>query len=157
MSESDGDLSDFYAVLDQLMRASRVISGVIAESIANVEDEVTLPQLRTLVLVATRPRINAAGVAEALAIHASNATRLIDRLVQAGYLQRSDSPADRRHLHLSLTTAGTDLVEEVMEHRRRRYERILHRMTAADRRRLAAALETFSFCAEEPDESEFVT
>lgn len=157
MSEPDGDLSDFYEVLDQLMRASRVISGVIAESIANVEDEVTLPQLRTLVLVATRPGISATDVAQALDVHASNATRLIDRLVQGGYLHRSDSAADRRRLQLALTSAGSDLVEEVMEHRRRCYERILRRMTAADRRRLAAALESFSVSAEEPDEAGFTT
>lgn len=157
MPEPDGELSDFYEVLDQLMRASRVISGVIAESIANVEDEVTLPQFRTLVLIATRPGINATGVAQALDIHASNATRLIDRLVQSGYLHRSDSATDRRRLRLALTTAGSDLVEEVMEHRRRSFERVLRRMTAADRRRLAAALETFSVCADEPDTVGFST
>lgn len=137
------------------MRASRIVSGVIAGSIANVEGEVTLPQLRTLVLVATHPGINASGVALALDIHASNATRLIDRLVQAGYLRRVDSAADRRHLHLDLTTAGTDLVQEVMEHRRRSYERILRQMTAADCRRVAAALETFSYFAEQMEESRF--
>jgi DNA-binding MarR family transcriptional regulator len=147
------DVTEFYEELDQLMRATRVVSGVVAESIAKVEDEVTLPQLRTLVLVATRANINAAGIAEALDIHPSNATRLIDRLVQAGYLTRTDSSADRRRIRLSLTRAGTDLVDEVMEHRRRAYEHILRRMTAADRRRLSAALETFSIAAGEPDES----
>lgn len=155
MSESDAELADFDEVLDQLMRASRVISGVIAESVAGVESEVTLPQLRTLVLVATRPGIGAGGVAEALDVHASNATRLIDRLVQAGYLHRSDSAADRRRLELALTAAGSDLIEEVMEHRRRCYERTLRRMTAADRRRLASALEVFSVCADEPAEVGF--
>lgn len=147
------DVSEFYEELDQLMRASRVISGVIAESIAKVEDEVTLPQLRTLVLVATRRGINAAGVAEALDVHPSNATRLIDRLVQAGYLSRSDSTVDRRRLQLALTRAGSDLVDEVMEHRRRAYEHILRRMAGADRRRLAAALEVFSVAAGEPGEA----
>lgn len=45
-----------------------MISGVIAESIASIE--VSLPQLRTLVLVATRPGVNATGVARALDVHA---------------------------------------------------------------------------------------
>lgn len=44
-----------------------------------------------------------------------------------------------------------------MEYRRRRYEPILLRMTAADRRRLAAALEAFSVSAGEPDETRFLT
>lgn len=156
MSEPDGDLSDFCGALDQLMRASRVIGGVVAESIRN-EAEVTLPQLRMLVLVATRPGISATDLAESVNIHPSNATRLIDRLVRGGYLEGSDSAADRRRLQLSLTRAGSDLLEEVMEYRRRRYEPILLRMTAADRRRLAAALEAFSVSAGEPDETRFLT
>jgi DNA-binding MarR family transcriptional regulator len=157
MSVVARDMSEFYAELDQLMRASRVLGGVVAESIANVEDEVTLPQLRTLVLVETTRGINAAGVADALGIHPSNATRLIDRLVQAGYLSRSDSSSDRRRIHLTLTRAGGDLVEEVMEYRRRAFERILRRMAAADRRRLAVALATFSAAAEEPEESRLLS
>lgn len=154
MPDPDGDLSDLFEALDQLMRASDVISGVIAESIASIE--VSLPQLRTLVLVATRPGINATGVAQALDVHASNATRLIDRLLQRGYLNRSDAADDRRRLHLTLTRAGSDLVRDVMEYRRRRYEHMLRRMTAADRRRLAAALEPFSDSADEPDETRFI-
>lgn len=155
MSEPEGDLLDFYQALDQLMQASGVISGVIAASIATIEAEVTLAQLRTLVLVVTRPGISGMEVAEALDIHPSNATRLIDRLVQGGYLHRADPTVDRRRLHLSPTTAGSDLVEEVMEHRRRRFERILRRMSAADRQLLGVALESFSVCADEPHEAGF--
>jgi DNA-binding MarR family transcriptional regulator len=84
--------------LDALMRASRVIAGVVAESIAQAGDEVTAPQLRTLVLVATRSGVNASAVASALGIHPSNATRMLDRLVQAGLLDRRDSPSDRRRI-----------------------------------------------------------
>ena len=41
--------------LDAVMRASRVIAGIVAESIAQTGDLVSMPQLRALVLVATRP------------------------------------------------------------------------------------------------------
>ena len=50
--------------LDAIMRASRVIAGVVAESIAQAGD-VTAPQFRTLVLVATRSGVNASAVAAA--------------------------------------------------------------------------------------------
>lgn len=112
--------------------------------------------MQTLVLVAARPRISAGEVAEALDVHASNATRLIDRLVKTGYLHRSESATDRRRLQLAVTTAGAGLLEKVVEHRRRRYERILRRMAGVDRRRLAAALEAFSVSAEDRDEVRFV-
>jgi DNA-binding MarR family transcriptional regulator len=136
--------------LDALMRASRVIAGVVAESIAQAGDEVTAPQLRTLVLVATRSGVNASAVASALGIHPSNATRMLDRLVQAGLLDRRDSPSDRRRIALRLTGAGSRLVSSVMDYRRRAYLRILREMSSDDRRRLTTALEPFAVAAGEP-------
>lgn len=138
--------------LDTIMRASRVITGIIAQSVAQTEDAVTLPQLRALVLVATRTSVNASAIAAALDIHPSNASRLLDRLVQAGLLDRQESPTDRRHVALTLTPRGSRLVASVMAHRRAAYLRILGTMGAAERRRLSRALEEFADAAGEPDE-----
>ena len=138
--------------LDAVMRASRVIAGIVAESIAQTGDLVTMPQLRALVLVATRPDVNASAVAAALDVHPSNATRLLDRLVQAGLLQRSESTTDRRNLLLSLTAQGSTLVSSVMHHRRTAYRRILLNMTPTQRHGLGRALEAFAQAAGEPSE-----
>ena len=104
--------------VDAVMRAARVISAIIAESIAQADDAVTLPPLRTLVLVATRPDVDASAVAASLDIHLSNASRLCDRLMQTGLPARQQSTVDRRNLVLSLTPAGSGLLSSVMEHRR---------------------------------------
>jgi DNA-binding MarR family transcriptional regulator len=139
--------------LDAVMRASRVIAGIVAESVAQVGDAITMPQLRALVLVATRSDVNASAVAAALDVHPSNATRLLDRLVQAGLLDRRDAATDRRNVELSLTTEGVNLLDSVMEHRRQAFERILSRMRPAERRRLGTALQAFADAAGEPPES----
>jgi DNA-binding MarR family transcriptional regulator len=136
--------------LDAVMRASRVIAGIVAESVAQAGDEVTYPQLRVLVLLATRSEVNASAVASALDVHPSNATRFLDRLVQAGLLDRREAVSDRRNVALSLTQDGVRLVDSVMEHRRRGFERILERMTTAERRRLRIALQKFADAAGEP-------
>jgi DNA-binding MarR family transcriptional regulator len=136
--------------LDAVIRASRVIAGIVAESVAQVGDAVTMPQLRTLVLVATRSDVNASAVATALDVHPSNATRLLDRLVQAGLLDRREAASDRRNVELSLTPDGMRLVDSVMQHRRGGFERILQRMGPAERRRLRVALQDFADAAGEP-------
>ena len=136
--------------LDAVMRASRVIAGIVAESVAQAGDAITMPQLRALVLVATRSDVNASAVAAALDVHPSNATRLLDRLVQAGLLDRRDAAIDRRNVELSLTTEGVNLLDSVMEHRRQAFERILSRMRPAERRRLGTALQAFADAAGEP-------
>ncbi len=140
---SDHDLS-------VALRASRAFSALVAASVAHAEGVVTAPQLRALVLVATRPDVDGATIAAALDIHPSGSTRLCDRLVAAGLLDRATSATDRRRLVLTLTDAGVDLVDSVMDHRRAALERILQRMAPDDVQALTAALAAFSDAAEEP-------
>ncbi|MGB7818991.1 MAG: MarR family transcriptional regulator [Ornithinibacter sp.] len=132
------------------LRASRVFSAVIAASVAHAGAVVTPPQLRTLVLVATRREVDAATIASALDIHPSGATRLCDRLVGLGLMDRAASPTDRRRVVLTLTDAGADLVDSVMDHRRAALDAILDRMPPDGLRSLVAGLTAFSDAAEEP-------
>lgn len=135
--------------VDAVMVATRVLVAVSAQSVASVEDQITLPQLRVLVMVASRGTQNVTSVAQALGVHASNATRTCDKLVEAGLIRRSEDPADRRHLLLQLTQAGLELVHTVTEHRRAAIEIILARMPAHGRRDLVPALRAFAEAAGE--------
>lgn len=135
--------------VDAVMLAARVLVGVSARSVAMVEDEVTLPQLRLLVMVMSRGPLNLAAVADGLGIHPSNATRACDRLVAAGLLDRRDNPADRRNLLLELTPSGRELVVRVMAHRRVAIAEILDRMPAGRRRALTNVLRSFAAAAGE--------
>lgn len=137
------------------MAAARVLVAVVARSVAEVEDQVSVPQLRTLVLIATRGPLNLSAVAEALGVHPSNATRAVDRLVALGFLDRRDAPDDRRNVRLSLTRKGQRLVDSVFAHRRRAIEQVIERMPESKRRALPAALESFAEAAGEVPEDHF--
>ena len=52
-------------------------------------------------------------------------TRLVDRLVEAGYVQRQDCPTDRRSVFVSLTCAGVAKVDEATAAHREGLERHL--------------------------------
>jgi len=135
--------------VEAVMAASRELIGLIAASVAEVDEQVTPAQLRILVLVSTRPGLNLTSLAEELGVHASNATRACDRLVRAGLLSRQDSAHDRRHLHLALTPAGQQLLDTVMDHRRAAFEQVLRRMEPAQRQSLADAMASFAAAAGE--------
>jgi DNA-binding MarR family transcriptional regulator len=138
--------------VDATMAAARVLAGVTAESVAEVEDQVTPAQLRVLMILTTRGPSTLSAVAEALGVHPSNATRHCDRLVTAGLLDRADARNDRRKLRLTVTRAGADLIDSVVQHRRAALERVLRRMTGTDRELLATALGAFGAAAGElPD------
>ena len=140
--------------VEAVMLATRVLVAVTAQSVASVEDQVTLPQLRVLVMIASRGPQNLASVAQALGVHLSNATRRCDRLVDAGLIHRSDDPADRRNLILRLTPSGRELVEQMNERRCVAIENVLAKMPATLREDLVPALRAFAQAAGEIPSSE---
>lgn len=138
------------ADIDAVLRASRALVGIAAASIAETSEVVTVPQLRVLVMIDTHGPLNLASVAAALEISPSNASRICDRLIKAGFLHRQDSAADRRNISLSLTTDGRQLVRKMTRHRRRSITRVLRAMRAEERRSVVAALDAFAVAAGEP-------
>jgi DNA-binding MarR family transcriptional regulator len=135
--------------LDTLQSAARIFGAITADSIARVGEGVTLTQLRVLVLASQPGQLNATGVAQALDVHLSSASRICDRLVQAGLLDRRDLPQDRRNVELTLTPAGERMLTSVNSHRRDVFTRILRRMDVTEREALAQALSGFVAAAEE--------
>ena len=85
---------------------NRALVGIAAASIADVEDVVTVPQFRVLVMLYTRGPMNMAAVATALDVNPSNARRTCDRLMKAGLLDRRESADDRRNVTLTITEEG---------------------------------------------------
>jgi DNA-binding MarR family transcriptional regulator len=122
------------------MAGARVVAGVIARSLAEVEDQVTLPQLRVLVVAFEQGSMNLGEVAEILSVHPSNATRLVDRLVQRGLLDRRDDPQNRRQLQLTLTEAGRALVTSVLQHRRLAFQQLLAAQPRKTQQAIAEAM-----------------
>lgn len=135
-----------------VMLAARAIVAITAQSVAALDDQVTLPQLRVLVMIASRGPLNLAAVAHGLNVHPSNATRVCDKLVTAGLLHRSDNPDDRRNLVLEFTPDGRGLVDAMNRSRRAAIEDVLTRMSLSSRSGLALKLRSFAEAAGElPD------
>ncbi|MGH3865448.1 MAG: MarR family winged helix-turn-helix transcriptional regulator [Pseudonocardiaceae bacterium] len=135
--------------VDAVMLAARVLVAITAQSVAALAEQVTLPQLRVLVMVASGGPLNLNAVARGLGVHPSNATRACDRLVAAGLLRRSEDAADRRNLVLELTADGHQLVQMVTRHRRAAIEDILGRMSGRRCRELVPVLQAFAQAAGE--------
>jgi DNA-binding MarR family transcriptional regulator len=140
--------------IDAVMAAARVLAALSARSVITVEHRVTLPQLRVLVMITSRGPQNLHSVAEGLGVHPSNATRACDKLVEAGLLDRSDDPTDRRNLILRVTASGHQLVHTVMENRRAAIAAILAKMHAQHRSNLMPPLRAFTDAAGETSEDQ---
>jgi DNA-binding MarR family transcriptional regulator len=138
-------------VTDAVLLASRALVGVAARSLAEVEDQVTLPQFRALVVLATGDR-NLGELAEALDVHPSSATRLCTRLEAKGLISREPASRSRRELLVRLTDEGRSVVDTVTKRRRHEITRIVSRIPSRDRRVLVHALGVFAEAAGETSE-----
>jgi DNA-binding MarR family transcriptional regulator len=100
-----------------------------------------LGQVDTLDLLAQAGSIRMSGLAEALRVEASSATRAVDRLVAAGLAERRRSPADARVVEATLTDAGRRRHEAVVARRREAMSRILAGFAPSEQEQLADLLE----------------
>ncbi|MGA8247174.1 MAG: MarR family transcriptional regulator [Nocardioides sp.] len=144
---SDDQLDD---LVTALLTASRALLGVTAQSLAGVDDLVTVPQFRTLVVLETHGPSSLNILAERLKVQPSTALRSVDRLRANDLVTRQENARDRREVVISLTERGRDLVEQVTAVRRRTIAEIAAAMPPGQLRHLVDALTAFAEAAGEP-------
>ncbi len=149
--KADSAAEDTDDLVTALLTASRVLVGVSARSLAEVEETVTLTQFRTLVVLDGHGEINLNRLAELLDVNSSTAMRMIDRLLSADLVTRRGNPANRREVLLGLTGAGRRTVSQATARRRREITRIVTAMPATQRGTLISALRAFADAAGEPE------
>lgn len=138
------------AVTDVVLAASRLLVGLSARSIASVDESITMPQFRMLVVLSTRGPMKLTMLAEFLDVKPSTATRMLDRLVAAGLVDRRANPVSRREIVIDLTDAGLSVVARVTQQRRREIARIVSRMPERQRYALVDAFDAFREAGGEP-------
>jgi DNA-binding MarR family transcriptional regulator len=148
---SDGPLpDDIDAVTDAVLTASRLLVAISARSIASVDEHITLPQFRMLVVLDTNGSLKLTALAERLAVNPSTATRMVERLVTRGLVSRRPNPRSRRELVVALTESGARVVYEVTRRRRAEISKIITQMPPDARRGLVRALTAFTEAGHEP-------
>jgi DNA-binding MarR family transcriptional regulator len=133
-------------LVDAVLQSSRALVALAARSIAGAGG-ITLPQFRMLVVLEAG-QMNLRGLAAALDVAPSTATRMVDRLIDAGLVQRSIPTADRREISLTLTSSGRRTVRTVTERRRRDLRRVVDQIPRNRRAAVARAMTDVADAAE---------
>ena len=130
--------------------SSRALLGVVARSLSDALEVVSLPQFRVMVILASSGPLRMGVLAARAHTVPSTFSRTIDRMVAGGWVQRRESPDSRREVLIELTTPGRYLVEQVTERRRNEITAIMRRLSPSDRAAVGAAFELFAKAAGEP-------
>ena len=144
---SDGEV-------EAVLTACRLLVGVSAQSIAVIEDQVDLMQFRGLVVLASNDAMSLGQFASAAHIHLTRASRMCDRMVRLGLIDRAEDPTNRRQVLLTLTPAGRVLVDTVMSARRAAISPLLAKMSRARRGELVSLLREFAMAGGDPADAD---
>ncbi|MDR7278840.1 MarR family winged helix-turn-helix transcriptional regulator [Catenuloplanes atrovinosus] len=145
-----GAVSADAAAIDE---AAEALLGVWDTAREKATNRLSGSQLRALLVVEQDEGINLGRLAGNLGMILSSASRLCDRLVAAGMLEREPGRADRREIALTLTPAGRALLDEVRAERRDQLSVVLSRMSPAARAALLAGLQAFTTATRPAEES----
>src|SRR5947208_15728443 len=75
---------------------------------------ITSVQGQALLVIADHQPLSVRDLGERMVVESGHPSRLVDRMVAAGWVRRAPSPDDRRQVELSLTAAGEEMADKVI-------------------------------------------
>lgn len=141
---------DSERVIGELLTASRLLVAIAARSLAAVEESLTLPQYRMLVVLDARGPVSLARMADLLDVNPSTALRMVERLSVAGMVEKIPNPENRREVLLRPTPSGWQVVRQVNANRRKQMAAIVETLDPQSREDLITALRKFTEAGGEP-------
>lgn len=139
---------DLDAVISAVLRATQAFVGLALRSLEVAGTSITLAQYRMLAVLWADDGQNVRDLAGRLGVDRSTATRMCNRLVSAGLIERTEDPADRRAVLISLTGEGRGVVEAVTRARRDNVGALLRALPPDRREQLVDLLDEFAELAE---------
>jgi DNA-binding MarR family transcriptional regulator len=108
----------------------------------------SMPQFSILMQLQHKGMCGVSEISERFDITNAAASQLVDKLVQAGYLDRAEDPHDRRARQLNLTEKGEKLVKDGMEKHYRWADKMLNYFSATQQKKIDKVLEMLTEAAE---------
>ena len=112
----------------------------------------SMPQFSILMQLHYRGTCSVSDISHRFDYSAAAASQLVEKLVQAGYLERAEDPNDRRAKLLTLSAKGGELIKQGMEERYRWMDDLVNTLSAEDQKKAADALEILTKAAQQLEE-----
>lgn len=100
----------------------------------------SMPQFSILMQLHHHGHCGISDISERFEISTAAASQHVENLVQAGFLERLETPQDRRVREVQLTEKGRSLIEKGLTQRHAWIEQLGAALSADDQKRIAAAL-----------------
>jgi DNA-binding MarR family transcriptional regulator len=111
----------------------------------------SMPQFSILMQAHHSRHCAVSSISERFEITPAAASQHVENLVQAGLLERSETPDDRRVKELQLTQKGRDLIENGLRERHGWLDRLAEQLDEGDREKVSSALNVLTAAARQLD------
>ncbi len=125
-------LEEFGNRMIKLLPRLKIEMGCYENSCLNHRD-ITTTQLLVLECLSTCGQCKMHVLVDALKVHFSAVTAIIDRLVKTGFVTREHGKEDRRTVFVALSAKGKKVLAEVYTERRKAFMRVFSRVSAQER------------------------
>lgn len=132
------------AFLRKLEEATRGLFALNVSVLERMEKRIGLAPLRALQSLERLGPSLVTELGDDLALLSSTASRLSDRLAEAGYITRRVSPTNRRATLLELTDTGRAVLDELVALRLHDFGQVARQMSEADRAALVRGAQSFT-------------
>lgn len=112
----------------------------------------SMPQFSILMQLHYRGPCGMSEVSERFDISAAAASQLVDKLVHAGYLERTEDPSDRRAKLLRLSAKGEELIKQGIEERYHWMDDLTSNLSREEQGKVVGALDILTKAAQAMEE-----
>ena len=129
------------ALIGRLLRVTHLVDEELRRGVAPYGLQPGwLDILAALRRAGTPAELNPTGLMRSTLLSSGGMTKRLDRLEEAGLVERRPDPADRRGTLVRLTRRGRGVIDRALEAHLANEERLLASLSASDRRALDGAL-----------------
>ncbi len=111
----------------------------------------SMPQFGILMQLHHRGACGMSEISQRFEITNAAASQHVDKLVQAGFIERTEDPRDRRVKNIQLSAKGKRMIEKGMEKRYRWVDQLAKSLSEKEREETAAALTVLTEAARKLD------
>lgn len=140
------------SVVDSILRSSRAILSIAVKSLNEIEETISIPQYRILVILGGRGELPMSEIVKGISLAPASATRLCDDLLKKGLVDRKAHLDDRRQVIITITHDGSQLLRRVTESRRRMIIEVVANLSETDLNEVEEGFSLFANASPEPDE-----
>ena len=114
----------------------------------------SMPQFSILMQLHYKGACGMSEISERFGVSAAAASQLVDKLVQAGHIERTEDPNDRRAKLLKLSTKGAKLVDNGIQDRYRWKDELASKLNTAEQTRISEALSVLTEAARQMEQKQ---